>query len=139
MNDANHVILDTILSMGNHKPFTEMVRRLNRSGTTYYEMQKRSGEARSTGWFNQVANGYRVNPPPDEKTLDGLAELFQMNREAVAELVAEEWYGVRRDEPLSERTRRLAPTLDQLDEGDAELIAHLAHRLAKQQAKVAAA
>src|SRR5438270_4352897 len=101
--------------MENHKPFTQTVIRLNRSGVRYYDMQQDSGEARSSGWFNKVANRERVSPPPPE-TLDGLARLFGTTPEAVASMVAEEWYGIRPDEPTHDRVKRLAPALAMLSE-----------------------
>ena len=45
-------------------------------------------------------------------------------------MVAADWYGVQPDADLSARTLQLSPTLDKLDDTDAEIIEILAARLA---------
>jgi hypothetical protein len=45
-------------------------------------------------------------------------------------MIAADWYGVHPDTEISTRVRRLAPALEALSEGDAELVDALARRLA---------
>lgn len=110
-------------------PFRDAIERLHNRGTTYARMARKSGELRSTAWFNNVkAGGSRLVGPPPPHILHGFARLFDMTWEQVAAMVAESWYGVQ-TEGASERVKRIAPALDALDEADAELVERLVTRL----------
>jgi hypothetical protein len=97
---------------------------------TYFEMQQGCASTRSTSWFNNVVRGHRVSPPSGED-LPPLAKMMGITTEALAAMIAEEWYGVTVD-ALSDRARRLVPALDALSEGDARLVEAVVARLAPQ-------
>lgn len=110
------------------KPFSDTVRKLNQSGMRYYDMQRESNEARSSAWWNQLANGYRDIKPPTEQ-LDDIAEMMGVTERRVREMIAEEWYDIRPGDVISERVRHLASAIDELTDEDAQLVEQLIHRL----------
>lgn len=94
--------------------------------------------ARSHGWWkNAVEYGAWKGPgtnrvgPPDRDAIPGIAKLFGTSEEQVAAMIAADWYGVHPNADISARALRLSPVLDQLTEGDAEIVEALARRLAK--------
>jgi hypothetical protein len=100
-------------------------------------MSFESSRARSHGWWKNLVEygawrgpgGVRVGPP-DPEALDGIALLFGTTTDQVSEMVAADWYGVTRDSEVSTRVLRMGHLIDALDERDAELVEHLARRLA---------
>ncbi|WP_131979329.1 hypothetical protein [Jiangella ureilytica] len=111
------------------QPFRDAVRGLNRRGVRFMDMAIRSNEARSSSWFNNLANGKVVSPPTPEIVPD-LARLLERTPEQVAAMVAEDWYGVRVDE-TSPRVRHLAPAIDNLSDEDFETVDKLITRFVR--------
>lgn len=105
--------------------------------TDYMAMSYESDRARSHGWWKNLVeygawrgpNGTRVGPP-DPEALSGIAKLFGTSVDQVSAMVAADWYGVHPDADLSARAIRLSPTLDRLQDSDAEIVEKLAARLA---------
>jgi hypothetical protein len=87
-------------------------------------MGVRSNWARSSGWFNKLVNEDVGNPPPPA-TLEGLAQLLRVSRRRVAELVAEQWYGVRPDDEIPPHLRALLEALQGVAEEDLPYIEQL--------------
>lgn len=112
----------------NKRPFTRRIMEVkDRRGYRYADLEARCNRARSTAWFNNVVNGRPVSPPTDS-TLADLAALLETTERHVAEMVAEEWYGVMVTDH-SPRVRALAPRLDALSKDDAALVEQLIQRL----------
>jgi len=106
--------------------------------TDFVGMQYGSDNARSHSWWrNLVEYGAWQGPgetrvgPPTPEALAGIAKLFGTSREQVAAMIAADWYGVHQNTDVSARVRRLAPTLDDLTDADADLIESIARRLAQ--------
>jgi hypothetical protein len=103
----------------------------------FLDMSVGSDRARSHGWWRNIVEWGAWNGPgsgrvgpPDPEALPGIAKLFQTTEEQVAAMVAADWYGVHPDTEASARALSLSPTLDKLDEADADLLETLARRLA---------
>lgn len=111
-------------------PFEKMVKDLNGRGMRFIDMQVKSDEARSAAWWNQIANGVIVNPPPAE-LFPQFARMMGVTERRVAEMAAEEWYSVTPKDGISERVQRLADAIDSLSEKDAAMVEQLIHRLRK--------
>jgi hypothetical protein len=95
----------------------------------YGDLEAGCNRARSTAWFNTLINrGTWTVSPPDDSVLDELAHLLGTTRRRVAEMIAEEWYGVA-TAGLSARVRSLATRIDALDEKDVVLVEALIQRL----------
>ena len=112
------------------RPFTSKVRGLRARGKRYADLEAGCQRARSTAWFNNLVNSsdpWAVSPPGDD-ALDGLATLMGTTRRRVQEMIAEEWYQVRRTD-FSPRVHDLASRLDGLSEDDAALVEALVQRL----------
>src|SRR4051812_14542908 len=112
------------------RPFSNRVAELRGRGYRYADLEEKSRRARSTAWFNKLMNSSSpwVVSPPDQGTLEALAELLETTARHVAEMVAQEWYGVKRTEQ-SPRVAALTPRLDALTKEDAELVESLIQRL----------
>lgn len=118
------------------RPFTQMLRNLRRDGARYQDLVNRSGEARSSSWFNNLLNAPRspwVVAPPDPEAWPGLARLLDVSEPHLREAIAQEWYGVG-DDSFSTDARRLAEAVEALDEGDRSMVAAFAQRLAEPRA-----
>lgn len=107
-----------------------MVKDLNYKGMRFIDMQIRSDEARSAGWWNQVANGVIVNPPPRD-LFPKFAQMMGVTERRVAEMAAEEWYGVTPMDGISNRVQGLADAIDSLSDDDVAMVEALIHRLRK--------
>ena len=111
------------------EPFRQKVVDLNRT-MRFSDMAHECNDARSSAWWNNVKNGQRVAPPPPE-ILDDIGRLFGVPAERVAEMVAEQWYGISPTADLSMRVRAIGSSLDALSDRDYALVESLVHRLAK--------
>ncbi|MGW9589488.1 hypothetical protein ACWHLZ_04125 [Streptomyces chartreusis] len=111
-------------------PFEQMVQDLNRKGMRFIDMQVKSDDARSAAWWNQVANRMLVNPPPRD-LFPKFAQMMGVTERRVAEMAAEEWYGVTPMDGISARVQGLADAIDSLSGEDVELVEQLIHRLRK--------
>ncbi|GAA1928295.1 hypothetical protein GCM10009716_40160 [Streptomyces sodiiphilus] len=111
-------------------PFEQMVKDLNRRGMRFIDMQTKSDDARSAAWWNQVANGAVVNPPPAD-LFPKFARMMGVTERRVAEMAAQEWYGVTPKDGISPRVLRLADALDSLSDDDAAMVERLIRRMRK--------
>ena len=114
------------------RPFTSRVNEVRaRKRLRYTDLASGCLDARSSAWFNNLCNAstpWKVNPP-DEAALAGLARLLEVETESLREMISQEWYGVRREEPLSPRIQSLRPTLEALAPEDFSRVEDLALRL----------
>ncbi|MFJ4872599.1 hypothetical protein [Streptomyces sp. NPDC088757] len=107
-----------------------MVKDLNYKGMRFIDMQVKSEDARSAAWWNQVANGAIVNPPPRD-LFKKFARMMGVTERRVAEMAAEEWFGVTPMDGISSRVQGLADAIDSLSDEDAAMVEQLIHRLRK--------
>ncbi|MDX3615971.1 hypothetical protein [Streptomyces europaeiscabiei] len=107
-----------------------MVKDLNYRGMRFIDMQIKSDEARSAAWWNQIANGVIVNPPPRD-LFPKFAQMMGVTERRVAEMAAEEWYGVTPRDGVSSRVQGLADAIDSLSDEDAAMVEAFIHRLRK--------
>lgn len=110
-------------------PFWDRAREVS-GNMTYTGMAEGSLNARSHNWWRQlVESGPSKVSPPGPETLDGIAALFGVAPERVAEMVAEDWFGVRVSGE-SDRVLNTRHLIDSLDEGDAVVLEGVLRRLA---------
>lgn len=104
----------------------------------YTAMQVYSDNALSHGWWRRMVQygpwgegggTGRVNPPSPER-LAGIAKLFGTTEERVAEMIAEDWYGVHAGADVSARVVNFGHLIDDLTDEDVELVESLLRRLA---------
>jgi hypothetical protein len=102
-------------------------------GHTYDELEYFCSRARSTSWFHKLLthDDPWVNMPPPKATLDGLAQLLDVDVQTVSEWVALEWYGVRRRD-VSARVQAMAYSIGNLSEDDVPMVTALIKRLGKE-------
>jgi hypothetical protein len=117
-------------------PFRDTAKEISRT-KDYVTMSVECDRARSHAWWKNLVEcgawrgpGTRVGPPTPE-ALDGIAKLFGTTVEQVSAMIAADWYGMHPDADVSARALRLGPTLDELDEADAELLEAIARRLTR--------
>jgi hypothetical protein len=111
-------------------PFADRVRHINAYYHTYAEMAEMTG--RSAAWWNNLALGKSVNPPPPHLIPD-MASMLGVSERRIREMIAEEWYGIRPDDSSPRAGRRaveLSADLTMLDDADYEIIEKLTGRLA---------
>jgi hypothetical protein len=107
-------------------PFADRVRHINAIFHTYAQMAATTG--RSAAWWNNLALGKVVNPPPRE-LVPGMASMLGVPERRVREMIAEEWYDVRPDDSASRRALALSSDLTMLDEADYEIVEKLTRHL----------
>lgn len=99
-------------------------------------MSVAADQARSHSWLKNMAEqgawgsagSGRVGPPtPDQ--FPGLAKLLGTTKEAVAAMVAADFYGIDTGEGHSARVQRMAPMIDSLTDDDGNLVEGLVGRL----------
>lgn len=114
------------------RPFTALVEGLRKSGFRYQDLVTRSGEARSSAWFNNLVNGSTpwVVSPPAPDTWPRLAYLFDIAPNHLQSLIAEEWFGPSTGE-LTTAQRALLDKVKHLGDEDLELLGRIATRLAQ--------
>lgn len=117
-------------------PFMDKAKELARS-MGYPAMQVHSDDALSHAWWRRLVQygpwgegpkTGRVTPPSPER-LEGIAKLFGTTPERVAQMIAADWYGVRRGIAVSDRVLNVSHLIDRLSDEDAELHAALLRRL----------
>lgn len=99
-------------------------------------MSVKADQARSHSWMkNMVENGAwgkagtsRVGPPTPD-AFAGLAKLLGTSEDAVASMIAADFYGVGDSGGYSARVQRLAPMIESLTDDDADLVELLVGRL----------
>ncbi|WP_405668032.1 hypothetical protein [Streptomyces sp. NBC_00055] len=112
--------------MGN--AFSERVVRLNSRGKTYQEMASDCGFERSVTWWNKM-RWVEIEDPPKPALFPSLAKALQVSERRVAEMVAEQWCGVRRDDAVPDRLRSLLAVLRGVGVDDLPVIELMAQAL----------
>lgn len=99
-------------------------------------MSVNADQARSHSWLKNMAEqgawgsagSGRVGPPtPNE--FPGLAKLLGTTPDAIAAMVAADFYGVDANGEYSARVQRMAPMIDSLSVDDANMVEGLVGRL----------
>ncbi|MFJ9472450.1 hypothetical protein [Streptomyces caniferus] len=113
--------------------FSRRVRQINRAGVRFSVMESRCYKAspnhwRSAAWFNNNAN-YLMETPPAPKYLPGVAKVLRVSERRAAEMVAEQWYGVRPDDEVPEHLRELVALMRGVDPADVPLIEQVVQAL----------
>ncbi|MEU8061680.1 hypothetical protein [Microbispora bryophytorum] len=122
--------------MEDKEPFRAMVRLLNARGLRFVDMEHQSRRARSSAWWNNMANygawrgpGDARTSPPDPEALEGIAKLFGVTHEEVRKMIAADWYGVYPPPEVASEVRRLEIPIMRLSSADRELVETLIRRL----------
>lgn len=109
--------------------FSERVARLNaNAGKTYQEMAADCDFRRSVTWWNKV-RWNEIENPPEPGLFPYLAKALEVPQRRVAEMVAEQWCGVRPDDTVPERLRTLLSVLREVDEADLPVLHEMAMAL----------
>lgn len=119
-------------------PLQDSLNKLRSEGLDWLDMSVKANRARSHSWLKNMAeNGAwgqagagRVGPPTPSE-FAGLAQLLGTTEDAIARMVAADFYGVDTSDGYSARVQRMAPAIDALSEADASLIEELVARLPK--------
>lgn len=112
-------------------PFTDRILQLNnRERIRFQDMAYRCNEARSSSWFNHIANYVKVNPPAPD-IIPALASVIRESPRRMAELAAEQWYGVVTAD-VSPRVRQLATYIDAMNDEQFGLVERLSQHLVRQ-------
>ncbi|MFJ4739115.1 hypothetical protein [Streptomyces sp. NPDC088775] len=118
--------------MGN--VFSRRVARLNtKHGKTYQEMAHACGYARSVTWWNKV-RWEEIENPPEPGLFKSMSEALEVPERRVAEMVAEQWCGVRPDDTVPEHLRSLVAVLRDVREEDLPVIEQMAQALCDKRA-----
>ncbi|MFE0916061.1 hypothetical protein, partial [Streptomyces sp. NPDC058812] len=111
--------------------FSEWVAHLNRAGKTYQEMAVDCGLKPSVTWWNK-ARWNEIKIPPEPGLYPRMAKALEVPERRVAEMVAEQWCGVKPDDTVPERLRHLMAVARGVDDaGDLKLLVDLAHALSQ--------
>jgi transcriptional regulator with XRE-family HTH domain len=105
---------------------SEQIRR--RAQRLSYESIAGLSGVRSAAWWNDMAN-YGAERPPAAELFPGIARALDVSERRVAELVAEQWHGVRPDDEIPEHLRELVKILRRIDRRDVPLVEQLARAL----------
>lgn len=108
--------------------FSQRVGRLNETGTTYLEMASDCNYVRSVTWWNKM-RWEEIGVPPEPSLYPELAKALRVSQQRVAEMVAEQWCGVRRDDSVPEYLRSLVTVLGEVRETDLSVIERVAQAL----------
>ncbi|WP_125935306.1 hypothetical protein [Streptomyces sp. WAC 06738] len=84
-------------------------------------------------WWNKV-RWWEVDTPPEQRLYPHLAKALQVPERRVAEMVAEQWCGVRPDDKVPEHLRSLLATLTGVGEDDVPVLEQLAQTLCDKRA-----
>ena len=117
----------------------DSLKKIHDSGKDWVEMSFEADRVRSHAWFKNMTEkgawgqfgatkSNRVGPP-DPDTFTGLAKLLGTTVEAVASMVASDFYGVTGEARHSARVQRIAPMIESLKDDDADLVELLVGRL----------
>ncbi|MFF1785593.1 hypothetical protein ACFVX9_03935 [Kitasatospora sp. NPDC058243] len=127
--------------MTDNDVFSEAVRSRHEDGMTYSRMEATTWSvggkegSRSSAWWNNMAN-YLMDTPPAPKYFPGIAAALGLPQRRVAELVAEQWYGVRPDDGVPSHLRSLITVLRTVERGDVIAIEQMAKHLADKYATI---
>lgn len=110
--------------------FSERVAYLNtEAGKTYQEMAVDCDLKPSVTWWNK-ARWNEIKIPPEPGLYRRMAKALEVPERRVAEMVAEQWCGVRPDDTVPERLRHLmAVARGVKNDDDLKLLVDLAHAL----------
>ncbi|MFI9193015.1 hypothetical protein ACIG0A_27445 [Streptomyces californicus] len=108
--------------------FSWRVKELNNQGKTFQEMASDCGFARSVTWWNKM-RWEEIANPPEPSLFPAMAKALQVSSRRVAEMVAEQWCGVRPDDTVPERLRQLVAVLRGVGSDDVPVIEQLAQTL----------
>lgn len=114
------------------RPFTDLINALRRDGYRYQDLVNKSGEARSSAWFNNLVNSNDpwVVSPPAPSTWSGLATLCGVSVDHLKVAIAEEWFAAQGG-GVTSRDRGLIDVAKRLRDEDHEALRRLAARLAQ--------
>lgn len=90
--------------------FSTRVIYLNRRGKTYQQMAADCDFERSVTWWNKMA-WVQIEDPPKPALFPYLAKALEVPERRVAEMVAEQWCGVRPDDEVPYQLRSLLAEL----------------------------
>ncbi|WP_406362395.1 hypothetical protein [Streptomyces sp. NBC_01579] len=113
--------------------FSWRVADLNNKGTTYQEMASDCGFERSVTWFNKM-RWEEIEDPPKPALFPSLAKALQVSERRIAEMVAEQWCGVKPDDTVPHRLQSLVATLRGVGVDDLPVIELLAQTLSAKSA-----
>ncbi|MFC7794165.1 hypothetical protein [Streptomyces cinereoruber] len=110
--------------------FSERVAQLNtEAGKTYQQMAVDCDLKPSVTWWNKV-RWNEIKIPPEPRLYPRMAKALEVPERRVAEMVAEQWCGVRPDDTVPERLRHLmAVARGVKNDEDLKLLIDLAHAL----------
>ncbi|MFC8643381.1 hypothetical protein ACWGNY_31775 [[Kitasatospora] papulosa] len=110
--------------------FSERVAQLNtEAGKTYQEMAVDCALKPSVTWWNK-ARWNEIKIPPEPRLYPRMAKALEVPERRVAEMVAEQWCGVRPDDTVPERLRHLmAVARGVKNDEDLKLLVDLAQAL----------
>ncbi|MFJ3861522.1 hypothetical protein ACIPRL_35505 [Streptomyces sp. NPDC090085] len=110
--------------------FSERVAQLNTAaGKTYQQMAVDCDLKPSVTWWNKV-RWNEIKIPPEPNLYPRMAKALEVPERRVAEMVAEQWCGVRPDDTVPERLRHLmAVARGVKNDDDLKLLVDLAHAL----------
>lgn len=83
---------------------------------------------RSVTWWNKMA-WEQIDNPPEPRLYPHLAKALEVPVRRVAEMVAEQWCGVRPDDTVPARLRSVLAMLEGVREGDLPVIERIAQTL----------
>ncbi|WP_369042279.1 hypothetical protein [Streptomyces sp. Midd1] len=111
-------------------PMTARVTQLNKRGKTYQQMAADSEFKRSVTWWNHMY-WVEIENPPEPKLYPYLAKALEVTERRVAEMVAEQWCGVKPDDEVPDHLRDLVTLLKTFDPADVAPIESMAQVLAR--------
>ncbi|MYS94788.1 MULTISPECIES: hypothetical protein [Streptomyces] len=90
---------------------------LHKRGKTYQRMAADCGFKRSVTWWNKMY-WLEIKDPPEPGLFPHLAMALEVSERRVAEMVAEQWCGVRPDDEVPEHLRNIVQLLRGIDPED---------------------
>ncbi|MCX5302312.1 hypothetical protein OG304_02445 [Streptomyces sp. NBC_00160] len=105
--------------------FSSRVGELNQRGKTYQQMAADCDFKRSVTWWNQMCR-LEIEIPPEPRLYPYLAKALEVPERRVAELVAEQWCGVRPADTVPEHLRTLLTVAREVDEKDVSVLVQMA-------------
>ncbi|MET7631804.1 hypothetical protein ABZS53_15310 [Streptomyces sp. NPDC005499] len=108
--------------------FSQRVAWLNNRGKTYQEMASDCDFERSVTWWNKM-RWEEIADPPKPALFPAMARALQVSERRVAEMVAEQWCGVRPDDTVPEHLRELVAVLRGVYRQDVPAVEQLARML----------
>ncbi|MFE6494752.1 hypothetical protein [Streptomyces sp. NPDC057748] len=109
-------------------PFADRVAQLNDSGVTYQQMAAHCNFERSITWWNKV-RWNEIEDPPKPRLFPSLAKALEVSERRVAEMVAEQWCGVRPDDTVPEHLQALVAVMRGVRRQDVPAVERIAQLL----------